>query len=65
MDGVQDILREHGRRYFSVRAVGLLPFVCPIDDGSDVCGACIMTVDVAAAAEIMGADPLGAGWCLI
>ena len=36
--GVEKIIWEHGRNNFSLRADGILSIVCPVTDGSDVCG---------------------------
>ena len=36
--GAGEILWEHGRRNFALRAEGLLSIVCPVGDGSDVAG---------------------------
>jgi len=57
MDGVDDIIWEHGRRNFSLRADGLLPIVCPVGDDSDVCGVGIFAVGLKEAASIMDDDP--------
>ena len=57
MAGVDDIIWEHGRRNFSLRAEGLLPIVCPVGDGSDLCGVGIFAVGLEEAASIMDADP--------
>ena len=34
MDGADQIVWEHGRRNFSLRADGVLSIVCPVLDGS-------------------------------
>jgi hypothetical protein len=57
MEGVEDIIWEHGRRNFSLRADGLLAIVCPVRDGSDVCGVGIFTVSPQETASIMDEDP--------
>lgn len=57
VDGVDDVIWEHGRRNFSLRADGLLSIVCPVRDGSDVCGIGIFTVGPEETASIMDADP--------
>ncbi len=36
--GVEKIIWEHARNNFSLRADGLLSIVCPVGDGTDVCG---------------------------
>ena len=56
-DGVDAVIWEHGRRNFALRADGLLSIVCPVRDGSDVCGIGIFNVDPKEAASIMDGDP--------
>ena len=51
------IVWEHGRRNFQLRAAGLLSIVCPINDGSDVCGMGIFTTDLEGTKKIMDDDP--------
>ena len=55
--GVDAIVWEHGRRNFSLRADGSLSIVCPVGDGSDVCGIGIFDLTVDAARRIMDEDP--------
>jgi hypothetical protein len=57
MDGVNAIVWEHGRRNISLRADGLLSVVCPIGDGSDVCGIGIFHLDEEKTREVMDGDP--------
>lgn len=57
MDGVEDVIWEHGRRNFSLRADGLLPIVCPVGDDSEMCGVGIFAVGLQEAASIMDDDP--------
>jgi hypothetical protein len=38
MEGADKIIWEHGRRNFQLRADGVMPIVCPINDGSNVSG---------------------------
>ncbi|HSS09419.1 MAG TPA: SRPBCC domain-containing protein [Acidimicrobiales bacterium] len=57
MPGVEKIIWEHGRRNFSLRADGRLSIVCPVTDGSEVCGVGIFNADAAEVATIMDGDP--------
>ncbi|MBO0705579.1 MAG: hypothetical protein J2P39_09685 [Candidatus Dormibacteraeota bacterium] len=51
------IVWEHGRRNFSLRADGHLAIVCPVPDGSDVCGVGIFTGSPEETKRIMDEDP--------
>jgi hypothetical protein len=51
------IVWEHGRRNFQLRAEGLLSIVCPINDGSGICGVGIFGTDAEAVKKIMDEDP--------
>ena len=53
----QNIVREHGRRNFMLRADGKLAIVCPIADGSDVSGIGIFDTSVEETRKIMDEDP--------
>jgi hypothetical protein len=55
--GAEKIVREHARRNFSLRSEGIMPIVCPVSDGSGVCGMGIFNADVETTKEIMNADP--------
>ncbi len=55
--GVDKIIWEHGRRNFSLREDGLLPVVCPVNDGSDVTGIAIFNADPEETKKIMDEDP--------
>jgi hypothetical protein len=55
--GSEKIIWEHVRRNFSLRADGLLSIVCPIADGSDVCGVGIFNAGVEEVKKIMDEDP--------
>ncbi len=55
--GADKIIWEHGRRNFSLRADGLLNIVCPVRDGSDLCGIGIFSSSVEETKKIMDADP--------
>jgi hypothetical protein len=54
---IEKIIWEHGRRNFELRAEGKLSIVCPIADGSNVCGLGIFNADSAETKRIMDADP--------
>lgn len=56
-EGVEKIIREHGRRNFALRADGVLPIVCPVNDGSDVSGIGIFNASVEEVKKIMDEDP--------
>jgi hypothetical protein len=57
MNGAEAIVWEHGRRNFSLRADGHLAIVCPVADGSEVCGIGIFTGDTDQTRAIMDDDP--------
>ncbi len=56
-DGAEKIIWEHGRRNFQLRADGVLPIVCPVNDGSDVSGIGIFNASVEDVKKIMDEDP--------
>lgn len=51
------IIWEHGRRNFSLREDGMMPIVCPVNDGSDLSGIGIFDTTPEEAARIMDGDP--------
>src|SRR5579864_565461 len=53
----KQIIWEHGRRNFELRAAGSLCIVCPVNDGSDVAGLGIFTTDAEETKRIMDGDP--------
>jgi len=55
--GVQRIIWEHGRRNFALRQEGVLSIVCPVADGSNVCGVGIFNTDLDKTKSIMDEDP--------
>ena len=55
--GYCDIVREHGRRNFELRAQGVLSIVCPISDGSGTTGIGIFNASVEETQKIMDDDP--------
>ncbi|HJT55755.1 MAG TPA: hypothetical protein VJ761_04615 [Ktedonobacteraceae bacterium] len=56
-EGAEKIIWEHGRRNFALRADGIMPVVCPVNDGSDVCGIGIFNVPAEEVKKIMDEDP--------
>jgi len=56
-DGIEQIIWEHARRNFALRAAGVLLIVCPISDGSDVSGVGIFSAPVEEVKKIMDEDP--------
>ena len=55
--GADKIIWEHGRRNFALRADGVMPIVCPVGDGSDVCGIGIFVTSLEETRQIMDEDP--------
>jgi len=55
--GTEQLIWEHVRRNFALRAEGVLPIVCPINDGSEVSGIGIFTTNAEETKKIMDADP--------
>lgn len=56
-EGARQIIWEHGRRNFSLRAAGLLSIVCPVSDESDVSGIGIFNASVEETKKLMDEDP--------
>lgn len=56
-DGARAIVWEHGRRNMEMRAAGVMPIICPINDGSEWSGIAVFTVPVDEARKIMDDDP--------
>ena len=56
-DGRDEIVWEHGRRNFALRAGGKMVLVGPITDESDWCGVCVFAADPDEAAALMDGDP--------
>lgn len=54
---VNQIIWEHGRRNFSLRADGILSIVCPIRDSSNIDGIGIFNADENETKKIMDDDP--------
>lgn len=57
IDGWQQIIWEHGRRNFGLRADGLLAIVCPVANHDTMAGVGIMTVSPEEAAQLYSEDP--------
>ncbi len=55
--GVEAFIWEHARRNFSLRAEGKLPIVCPVSDGSELCGVGIFAMGPLETRKIMDEDP--------
>jgi hypothetical protein len=55
--GAAQLLWEHGRRNFLLRAQGLLAIVCPIADGSEIAGIGIFTAPIDDVRRLMDTDP--------
>lgn len=53
----QQIIWEHGRRNFALRAEGLLSIVCPVGDNSEVRGIGIFNANEAETKKIIDGDP--------
>jgi hypothetical protein len=55
--GAGEIVWEHGRRNFQLRAEGVLSIVCPVVDGGDIKGVEIFNASVEETRRIMDEDP--------
>ena len=51
------IIWQHGKRNLALRTAGLMPIICPIADGSGLCGVCILDATPEDAERIMALDP--------
>ena len=56
-EGADQIVWEHGRRNFVLKAEGLLSIVCPASDGSDVSGIGIFNASLEEVKKIMDEGP--------
>ena len=54
---VSKIIWQHGKRNLALRTVGLMPIICPVGDGSGVCGLCICDASPEDVERIMSLDP--------
>ena len=57
MEGADKVIWEHGRRNFSLKVDGIMPIICPVNDGTDFHGIGIMDRTVEEARQIMDDDP--------
>jgi hypothetical protein len=55
--GSREIIWEHGRRNFALRAEGKLPIVCPVADDSEWAGIGIFDATPEEVARIIEGDP--------
>ena len=55
--GVTQIIWRHGKRNLALRAAGLMPIICPIADGSGVCGVSVFDATPEDVERIMALDP--------
>jgi len=55
--GMEKVVWEHGRRNFALRAEGLMPVVCPVNDGGDVAGVGVFITSLEETRKIMDEDP--------
>jgi len=55
--GADEIIWEHGRRNFMLRERGVLPIICPVNDGSDVLGVGIFNASPADVRSTYDDDP--------
>lgn len=54
---LKQIIWEHGRRNFDLRAQGLLSIVCPVTDDSEISGLGIFNIGEEETKKIMDDDP--------
>ena len=55
--GVSKIIWQHGMRNFALFTAGVMPIVCPIADGSGLCGVGIFDATLEDVERIMSLDP--------
>lgn len=56
-ENTQQIIWEHGRRNFQLRADGVMNIVAPVTQEHGLAGICIFNADAAQVKEIMDEDP--------
>jgi len=56
-ENIQQLLWEHGRRNFQLRAEGLMSIVGPVTQEGAIAGFAVFNTDVTKATEIMNEDP--------
>lgn len=54
---MKQIIWEHGRRNFELRAEGILSIVCPVTADADIAGFGIFNADEASTRKILDGDP--------
>ncbi len=54
--GTDQIVWEHGRRNFALRASGKISIICPVNDGTDVTGVSIFNTTLEEAKKIYDED---------
>jgi hypothetical protein len=54
---VTNIIMQHGKRNVALRAAGLMPIICPIGDGSGICGVSVFDASPDEVFRIMSDDP--------
>jgi uncharacterized protein YciI len=57
MDGRDELVWEHGRRNFELRAEGVLSIVGPVPEEGDLCGVGIFATSADEARRLMADDP--------
>lgn len=57
MEGVREIIWQHGRRNMELREAGLLPIICRVTDDSDIAGIGIFNASEDEVRRIMDDDP--------
>jgi hypothetical protein len=56
-DDADAVIEEHGRRIRQLRADGLLPILCAVDDDTEVDGIGIFDLDAKRTRDLMDVDP--------
>ena len=56
-EGAENIIWEHGRKNYELRADGVLAIVCPVGDGSEVSGLYIFNATPEEVQKMMDEDP--------
>jgi hypothetical protein len=57
MPDASRIIWQHGKRNLALRTAGLMPIICPVADGSGLCGVCLLDATPEDAERIMALDP--------
>jgi hypothetical protein len=56
-ENAPQLIWEHGRRNFALRAAGSLAIVCPVMDESDLCGVGLFATTVEETERLLAGDP--------